>query len=169
MRATRIVMLPLAVMLAACGSSRPSAELVDARRTYDRARTGPAAALAPADVVEARRALDRAERADNGSSEERTLAYVAMRMAQVAPRSPMRRWSCPGFVDGERLRGTGVAHAHPRRPVEVGTRPVWGNREIAAPSSNGPCRGNTAVAVSVGSGAMGFGCAWSRSKRIGDS
>jgi outer membrane protein OmpA-like peptidoglycan-associated protein len=84
MRVTRIVILSLAAMLAACGSSRPSAELVDARRTYDRARTGPAAALAPADLVEARRALDRAERADNGSSDERTLAYVAMRMAEVA-------------------------------------------------------------------------------------
>jgi outer membrane protein OmpA-like peptidoglycan-associated protein len=77
-------MWSLAAMLAACGSSRPSAELVDARRTYDRARTGPAAALAPADVVEARRALDRAESADNGSSEERNLAYVATRMAEIA-------------------------------------------------------------------------------------
>jgi outer membrane protein OmpA-like peptidoglycan-associated protein len=67
-----------------CGASGPSAELVDARRAYDRARTGDAAALVPDQVIEAQHALRRAEAAENGSGNERNLAYVAQRMAELA-------------------------------------------------------------------------------------
>jgi len=73
-----------AFLAAACGAAGPSPELVDARRAYDRARTGETAALVPDQVVEARHALDRAEKAENGSAKERNLAYVAQRVAELA-------------------------------------------------------------------------------------
>lgn len=70
--------------LAACGSS-PSRELVDARRAYTRAAQGPAATEAPAEVHKAKVSLDKAEAAyHNDSSDQRDLAYVAQRKAQLA-------------------------------------------------------------------------------------
>ena len=72
------------------------------------------------------------------------------------------KWTCPGLVDGERLRFAALTHGRPR-PVEGVGRPVWGDREIAPPWSEGPCRGNTAVALPVGAGRIGFGGVWSRS------
>jgi outer membrane protein OmpA-like peptidoglycan-associated protein len=80
----RIALTGLLAWAAACGAAGPSPELVDARRAYDRARTGDAGAHVPAQVLEARRALEQAEAADDGSSEERTLAYVAQRTAELA-------------------------------------------------------------------------------------
>lgn len=70
-----------------CGSSQPTAQLVDARRAYEEVRTSKANQLTPAKVLEAKQALDRAERAHNddpGSFEEKSLAYVAERQAQLA-------------------------------------------------------------------------------------
>jgi outer membrane protein OmpA-like peptidoglycan-associated protein len=70
--------------LAACGSS-PSRELVDARAAYARASTGPAAQSVPAEVHKARVSLDAAEAAyHSDSSNQRDLAYVAERKAQLA-------------------------------------------------------------------------------------
>lgn len=78
--------LPLAFIIG-CGSSAPSPQLVDARRAYDRARTSQANQYAPDRVLSAKQALDRAERAHAdgpGSFEEKSLAYVAQRQAEIA-------------------------------------------------------------------------------------
>jgi len=79
---------PVVLLLAlGCGSSAPSAQLVDARRAYDQARTSDANQYAPDRVLAARQALDKAERAhqdDAGSFEEKSLAYVAQRQAELA-------------------------------------------------------------------------------------
>ncbi len=69
---------------AACASA-PSHELLDARKAYARASTGPAATAVPADVRKARVSLDLAENAfSNDTSDQRDLAYVATRKAQLA-------------------------------------------------------------------------------------
>jgi outer membrane protein OmpA-like peptidoglycan-associated protein len=79
---------PLALVLAAgCASTSPSPELIEARRAYDAARTSQAASYTPSRVLEAKQALDRAERAHEesaNSNEERSLAYVAQRRAELA-------------------------------------------------------------------------------------
>jgi len=70
--------------LAACASS-PSRELLDARKAYTRASAGPAARTVPAELHKARVSLDTAEAAfSNDSSDQRDLAYVAERKAQLA-------------------------------------------------------------------------------------
>jgi len=70
--------------LAACASA-PSRELVDARSAYARASSGPAARVVPAELHKARVSLDTAENAfANDSSDQRDLAYVAERRAQLA-------------------------------------------------------------------------------------
>ena len=73
--------------LAGCGGSQPSAELVDARRSYDEASHSDAKELVPDKVLAARQALDRAEAAHEdsaGSFEEKSLAYIAQRQALLA-------------------------------------------------------------------------------------
>jgi outer membrane protein OmpA-like peptidoglycan-associated protein len=73
--------------LAGCGGSQPSAELVDARRSYDEAAHSDAKELVPDKVLSARQALDRAEAAHEdsaGSFEEKSLAYIAQRQALLA-------------------------------------------------------------------------------------
>ncbi len=76
--------------LGACSTS-PSRELVDARRAYDHASHGPAVQAVPADVHKARVSLDRAEAAySNGASDQRDLAYVAERKAELADVLAMR-------------------------------------------------------------------------------
>ena len=70
--------------LAGCASS-PSRELLDARNAYARASSGPAMQSVPAEVHKARVSLDAAERAfSSDSSNQRDLAYVAQRRAQLA-------------------------------------------------------------------------------------
>ncbi len=76
-----------AVSLAGCGASRPSAELVEARKAYQLAEQGPAKDLAPDRLLTAKQALGDAEIAhddDAGSMEERTLAYIAERKSLLA-------------------------------------------------------------------------------------
>jgi len=83
---------PLAISLVslaalACASSGPTPRLLDARRAYDTARTSPEAQYSPDRVLEAKQALDRAEYAHKdkpGSFEEKSLAYVAERRAELA-------------------------------------------------------------------------------------
>jgi outer membrane protein OmpA-like peptidoglycan-associated protein len=77
----------MVVLASACGSSAPTAQLIDARRTYGEAAASEASQLTPDDLLTARQALERAEaehRDDPGSSEERHLAYVASRRAAMA-------------------------------------------------------------------------------------
>lgn len=70
--------------LAAC-AHQPSRELVDARRAYAHAEQSPAATEVPAELHKARMSLDKAESAFHSeSADERDLAYVAERKAQLA-------------------------------------------------------------------------------------
>jgi len=74
-------------LLIGCGGSQPSAELVDARRSYDEASHSDAKELVPDKVLAARQALDRAEAAHEDSAqsfEEKSLAYIAQRQAMLA-------------------------------------------------------------------------------------
>ena len=76
-----------ALVALGCASTTPTPQLVDARRSYDQARLSEAGQLAPAQVYGAKTALDRAERAhkdDPGSFEEKSLAYIAQRQAEIA-------------------------------------------------------------------------------------
>src|SRR5262245_27949502 len=83
----RVAWIGLALGVAGCGASRPTAELVDARKAYQVAEQGPAKDLAPDRLLTAKQALGDAEIAhddDAGSMEERTLAYIAERKALLA-------------------------------------------------------------------------------------
>lgn len=76
-----------ALVALGCASTSPSPQLVDARRSYDQLRMSEASQLAPAQVYTAKQALDRAELAhkdDAGSFEEKSLAYIAQRQAEIA-------------------------------------------------------------------------------------
>ncbi len=75
------------LLCAACASTPPSKQLLDARQAYEDARTSAAADLRPDAVLSAEQALDRAEKAhdqDPGSFREVSLAYIAEREAQKA-------------------------------------------------------------------------------------
>ncbi len=78
--------MAVAPTLAACGTTMPPAELVDARAEYARASVGPAAQLQPAKLYDAKKALDEAEAKFNDGNvpAARDLAYVAQRKAQYA-------------------------------------------------------------------------------------
>ena len=70
--------------LAACASN-PTRELIDARNAYAHASAGPAAQAVPADLHKARVSLDKAENAfANDEPDQKDLAYVAVRKAQLA-------------------------------------------------------------------------------------
>lgn len=76
-----------ALVALGCAATGPSSQLIDARRAYDQARMSEASKLVPARVYTAKQALDRAEKAhqdDAGSFEEKSLAYIAERQAQLA-------------------------------------------------------------------------------------
>lgn len=88
MRQTRRPLLFLAMagctLLIACGGSKPSTELISARAAYHQASTDEVERVAPDRLLSAQQALERAEAAfkeDAGSKKERTLAYVAERVA----------------------------------------------------------------------------------------
>ena len=75
-----------ALVLAACASSPPPRQLLDARAAYNRARIGKAAQYTPADLHTAKVALTAAEQAfedDPESAETFALSYVALRTAQL--------------------------------------------------------------------------------------
>jgi outer membrane protein OmpA-like peptidoglycan-associated protein len=72
---------------AACASTQPPRELVDARAAYARASTGEAKELTPAALHEAKVALDHAEQQYSDKSDAtstRDAAYIATRKAQLA-------------------------------------------------------------------------------------
>jgi outer membrane protein OmpA-like peptidoglycan-associated protein len=88
----------LGCLAAACASSQPTPELVDARRAYDQARSSNAAQLVPDQLLSAKQALDRAESAHQqsaGSNLEKTMAYIAQRKAALAI-------SLAGYAQAER-------------------------------------------------------------------
>jgi outer membrane protein OmpA-like peptidoglycan-associated protein len=76
-----------AVSLGGCGTTLPPKELLDARAEFQRAASGPAMQIVPADVHVASEALDAANKSftDNKDAPETIVkAYVAMRKAQIA-------------------------------------------------------------------------------------
>lgn len=76
-----------AALLVGCGASTPTKELMDARAAYQDAAKGKAAELVPDKLLSAKQALDKAEAAHNessGSVQEKSFAYVAQRMAELA-------------------------------------------------------------------------------------
>ena len=78
---------PLLALALACGAAQPTKELKDARSAYQEASQGKAAELAPDKLLSAKQSLDRAEAAfqdDPGSYQEKSFAYIAQRMAQLA-------------------------------------------------------------------------------------
>src|SRR5580698_945986 len=84
---TLLAVTSSAVSVWGCGTTLPPKELLDARAEFQRASTGPAMQIVPADVHVASEALDAANKSftDNKDAPE-TLAkaYVAMRKAQIA-------------------------------------------------------------------------------------
>jgi outer membrane protein OmpA-like peptidoglycan-associated protein len=82
----RTPVLALALLAGACAAA-PPASLVDARAAYQRASTGPAERLAPAQLHAAQTSLSVAEKTyeDEGASlNARDRAYVAQRKAELA-------------------------------------------------------------------------------------
>jgi len=81
-----LIGLACIALMCGCGATAPE-ELVNARVAFERASTGPAAQLAPADLHKAQEALTRAEEAfadDANSFQTRDLAYVAQRKAEMS-------------------------------------------------------------------------------------
>lgn len=71
----------------ACGSTAPTQQLVDARRTYNEAAASEAARLTPDKLLTAQQALEQAEAAHNddpGSAQEAHLGYLAARKSAMA-------------------------------------------------------------------------------------
>jgi outer membrane protein OmpA-like peptidoglycan-associated protein len=84
--ARKPLLLVCGLVLAACASSPPPRQLLDARAAYNRARIGKAAQHTPADLHTAKVALTAAEKAyedDAESPETFALSYVALRTAQL--------------------------------------------------------------------------------------
>ena len=82
-----LALLSSAPLSLGCGSAQPPKELVEARAAYQRAESGVAGKLAPAQVHVAKKSLDDAERAFDDRGDEpdvRDKAYVALRKAQIA-------------------------------------------------------------------------------------
>jgi outer membrane protein OmpA-like peptidoglycan-associated protein len=76
-----------AALLVACATPAAPKELLDARSAYNRAQSGPAGRLNPAEVHEAKVALDQAEQAfeaDAESQHTKDMAYVAQRKSEWA-------------------------------------------------------------------------------------
>ena len=77
----------LAVLLLSCATPPAPKELVDARAAYNKAQSGAAGKLNPAEVHEAKVALDQAEASfedDAESQHTKDMAYVAQRKAEWA-------------------------------------------------------------------------------------
>ena len=87
MKTNKLLMLiACAAFFISCATTAPK-ELVNAREAYERASTGPAGQVAPAEVHVAHEALARAEESfkqDPESYQTRDLAYVAERKSQLA-------------------------------------------------------------------------------------
>jgi outer membrane protein OmpA-like peptidoglycan-associated protein len=87
MDALRYLALVFVCTLFACKTALPPKDLLDARDEYQRAASGLAGQIAPADLHLARESLDAADKSftDNGDTPEtKDKAYVAMRKAQLA-------------------------------------------------------------------------------------
>lgn len=75
------------VVMVGCGSTLPPRELVDARKAYQTAASGPAAQQSPSALDDAKKALDNAERSfneDGDAPQTKDYAYVAVRKSELA-------------------------------------------------------------------------------------
>ena len=82
-----VFLLVLTTLLTACGATPAPKELVEARAAYNRAASGPANSVNPAQVHVAKESLDIAERSfadDPSSPETRDRAYIALCKSQLA-------------------------------------------------------------------------------------
>lgn len=94
-----------ATLVIGCGASAPTKELQDARAAYKDASQGKAAELVPDKLLSAKQALDKAEAAHNddaGSTQEKSLAYVAQRMAELAVALAGQAQAQKDVVDAEK-------------------------------------------------------------------
>lgn len=102
---SHLVVLTAATGIIGCASALPPQELVNARSAYDRADSGPAAQLNPADLHSAKTQLDVAEakfREDGNTQEARDQAYLALRkteLAEVVARTKQSKQTTEGVVD----------------------------------------------------------------------
>jgi len=102
---SHLVILTGAVGIVGCASTIAPAELVNARTAYDRAGSGPAAQLNPADLHSAKEQLDTAEQTfseDGDTQETRDQAYLALRkteLAEVVARTKQSNKKTAGVVD----------------------------------------------------------------------
>lgn len=102
---SHLVVLTAATGIIGCASTLPPQELVNARSAYDRADSGPAAQLNPADLHSAKEQLDTAEekfREDGNTQEARDQAYLALRkteLAEVVARTKEANQASEGVVD----------------------------------------------------------------------
>jgi len=94
-----------AALLVGCGASTPTKELQDARAAYQEAARGNAAELVPDKLLSAKQSLDKAEAAhneDSGSVQEKSLSYVAQRMAELAVALAGQAQAQKDVVDAEK-------------------------------------------------------------------
>jgi len=113
--------------LIGCASSIPPQELVNARTAYDRAGSGPAAQLNPADLHTAKVQLDAAEkkfREDGNTQETRDQSYLALRkteLAEVVARTKQSNQTTKGVVDAMHEDQTdAVAHTSEELALQQG-------------------------------------------------
>ncbi len=81
------IVVSIITLLFGCSASAPPQELVDARQAYQKASSGKAAQLVPAELHKAQVALAEAEKSfqdDPKSFKTRDLAYIADRKAKIA-------------------------------------------------------------------------------------
>ena len=81
-----LIFITVVAVFAGCATVTPN-ELISARMAYERASTGPAAQLVPADLHKAHEALDLAEQSfakDSDSYKTKDLSYVAQRKSELA-------------------------------------------------------------------------------------
>jgi outer membrane protein OmpA-like peptidoglycan-associated protein len=138
---TSALALSLASLTAlACASTGPTRELLDARRAYETARAAPETRETPERVLEAKQALERAEDAharEPGSFQEKSLAYVAERRAELAlvygryAADRRARWTADAQykVREDALRREAEKNAAETRRVLEGTRATLGTLE----------------------------------------
>jgi outer membrane protein OmpA-like peptidoglycan-associated protein len=99
------VVLTAAIGIVGCAAGMPPQDLVNARSAYDRAGSGPAAKMNPADLHSAKEQLDSAEanfREDGDTQETRDQAYLALRkieLAEVVARTKQSKQTTAGVVD----------------------------------------------------------------------
>jgi outer membrane protein OmpA-like peptidoglycan-associated protein len=117
--------------LAACATVAAPNELVTARTAYDRASTGPAAALDPTDLHTAKESLNTAEASfekDGATQETKDLAYAAERTTETAE-------SHARTIQAMQARDQVLAQMHAAQTTEVQVTSAElgvANRQLAA-------------------------------------